>query len=52
MKLIQASADAPPAKSPKKLRAVAKNKQVLCITHLAQLASKADNHYLIEKKCN
>ena len=32
-----------------KLRAVAKNKQVLCITHLAQLASKADNHYLIEK---
>lgn len=32
-----------------KLSALAKGKQILCITHLAQIASKADSHYLIEK---
>lgn len=29
---------------------VAKNHQVLCITHLPQIASMADTHFLIEKK--
>lgn len=28
---------------------IAKTRQVICITHLAQLASMADTHYLIEK---
>jgi len=32
-----------------KLCAIAKKKQVICITHLAQIAAMADNHYLIEK---
>ncbi len=32
-----------------KLKEVSKGKQVLCVTHLAQLMSYADNHYLIEK---
>ena len=32
-----------------KLKSVSKGKQVLCVTHLAQLMSYADNHYLIEK---
>ena len=32
-----------------KLSKLASNKQVLCITHLAQIASKAKNHYLVEK---
>ena len=29
---------------------MAKNKQVLCITHLPQIASKADHHIFINKK--
>ena len=33
-----------------KLAETAKKRQVLCITHLAQIASKADSHLLIEKK--
>lgn len=33
----------------KKLAQIAANKQVICITHLPQLSSVADNHYLIEK---
>ncbi|NLL67959.1 MAG: DNA repair protein RecN [Clostridiaceae bacterium] len=33
-----------------KLKAVAKNHQVICITHHAQIASQANNHYLIEKE--
>lgn len=33
-----------------KLSQIAGCCQVLCITHLAQIASMADNHYLIEKK--
>ena len=32
-----------------KLAAVAENRQVLCITHLPQIASMADHHFLIEK---
>ena len=32
-----------------KLRSVAKNKQVLCVTHLPQLAALADTHLLISK---
>ncbi len=31
------------------LKRVAKNRQVICITHLAQIASMADSHLLIEK---
>ena len=34
----------------KKLKQLASTKQVLCITHLAQIASFADQHFLIEKK--
>jgi len=33
----------------KKLKALARANQVLCITHLPQIASFADHHYLIEK---
>lgn len=33
----------------KKLAVIAKNKQVICITHLTQLTAMADNHYLIQK---
>lgn len=33
----------------KKLKQAAQNKQVLCITHLSQIASRADEHFLIEK---
>lgn len=32
-----------------KMALIAKNHQVLCITHLAQIASMADSHFLIEK---
>ena len=32
-----------------KLHVVAKNHQVICITHLPQIAAMADHHYLIEK---
>ena len=34
----------------KKLKALARANQVLCITHLPQIASFADHHYLIEKR--
>ncbi len=33
----------------KKLLEVSKGRQVICVTHLAQIASKADEHFLIEK---
>lgn len=33
----------------KKLSAIGRGKQVICISHLPQLASMADNHYLIQK---
>ncbi len=32
-----------------KINKISKNKQVLCITHLAQIAAMADTHFLIEK---
>jgi DNA repair protein RecN (Recombination protein N) len=32
-----------------KLSAVAKNKQVLCVTHLPQIAAMADTHFSVEK---
>ena len=32
-----------------KLAAVSRNKQVLCVTHLPQLAAMADTHFLVEK---
>jgi DNA repair protein RecN (Recombination protein N) len=35
-----------------KLKFISKNHQVLCVTHIAQIASLADNHYLIEKHSN
>jgi DNA repair protein RecN (Recombination protein N) len=34
----------------KKLKALAKGNQVLCVTHLPQIATFADHHYLIEKE--
>jgi len=34
----------------KKLKALAKVNQVLCVTHLPQIATFADHHYLIEKR--
>lgn len=33
-----------------KMAVIGKNHQVICITHLAQIAAMADSHYLIEKK--
>ena len=33
----------------KKLKALSRSKQVLCVTHLPQIASFADHHFLIEK---
>ena len=32
-----------------KLKQVSQNRQVLCITHLAQIAALADHHFLISK---
>jgi DNA repair protein RecN (Recombination protein N) len=32
-----------------KMKEVSKNRQVICVTHLASIASLADNHFLIEK---
>lgn len=34
----------------RKLKDISKGRQVICITHLPQIASAADNHLLIEKK--
>lgn len=34
----------------KKLKELARTNQVLCVTHLPQIATFADHHYLIEKK--
>jgi DNA repair protein RecN (Recombination protein N) len=34
----------------KKLKELARNNQVLCITHLPQIASFADHHLVIEKR--
>ena len=35
-----------------KIRMLAKKRQILCITHLAQIAGMADIHYLVEKSFN
>lgn len=35
-----------------KLAQISRSHQVICITHLAQIASMADDHYVIEKKVN
>jgi DNA repair protein RecN (Recombination protein N) len=34
----------------KKLKALSRTNQVLCVTHLPQIATFADHHYVIEKK--
>lgn len=34
----------------KKLKSLARHNQVLCVTHLPQIATFADHHYVIEKK--
>ncbi len=36
----------------KKLKGLARSYQVLCVTHLPQIATFADHHYLIEKKAS
>ena len=36
----------------KKLKSLSRSNQVLCVTHLPQIATFADHHYLIEKKSN
>lgn len=36
-------------KTGEKLKSLSEDKQILCITHLPQIASFASNHYLIEK---
>ncbi|HQG82273.1 MAG TPA: DNA repair protein RecN, partial [Caldisericia bacterium] len=35
-----------------KLYEISENKQVICITHLPQIASKADNHFTVWKEIN
>ena len=34
----------------RKIRQVSKSRQVLCVTHLAQIASCADKHFIVEKR--
>lgn len=34
----------------RKLKTLAQSNQVLCVTHLPQIATFADHHYVIEKK--
>jgi DNA repair protein RecN (Recombination protein N) len=34
----------------RRLKRIARSSQVLCVTHLAQIASFADHHYVVEKK--
>jgi len=36
----------------RKLHTVAKSQQVICVTHLPQVAAFADHHYLLEKEAN
>ena len=36
----------------KKLNALGKRHQTLCVTHLAQIAAYADHHYLVSKYQN
>lgn len=35
-----------------KMKALSRSHQIICITHLPQIAAKADSHYLIEKETN
>ena len=35
-----------------KMKTLSRNHQIICITHLPQIAAKADSHYLIEKETN
>jgi DNA repair protein RecN (Recombination protein N) len=35
-----------------KLKDLAQTQQVLCVTHQAQVASKADHHFAVEKSSN
>ena len=35
-----------------KMRFLGKKRQILCITHLPQIAAMADSHFLIEKESN
>ena len=46
----RASAGAWPRWSGRKLRAIAERHQVLCVTHLPQIASLADRHYVVRKR--
>ena len=39
------------AKVGEKLKLIGKSRQVICITHLSQIAAVADSHFLIEKIC-
>ncbi|MEI9977089.1 MAG: hypothetical protein WDO73_36585 [Ignavibacteriota bacterium] len=39
----------PPKGIGRRLKKLAANNQVLCVTHLPQIASFADHHYLVEK---
>jgi len=34
----------------KKLKSLSRSNQILCVTHLPQIATFADHHYVIEKK--
>jgi DNA repair protein RecN (Recombination protein N) len=34
----------------KKLKSLARSNQVLCVTHLPQIATFGDHHYVVEKK--
>jgi DNA repair protein RecN (Recombination protein N) len=34
----------------KKLKGLSRSNQVLCVTHLPQIATFADHHYVIQKK--
>lgn len=36
----------------RKLRAVAQSQQVICVTHLPQVAAFGDHHYVLEKEAN
>ncbi len=36
----------------KKLKSLSRTNQVLCVTHLPQIATFADHHYLVEKKAS
>ena len=38
-----------PASVGRKLRAIARHHQVLCVTHLPQIASQADRHLAVRK---